>query len=199
MLLATDFAITQFVTFGEEKVEFDKGITVHAGLVGSNGAVDIDRDSTTQGLVGGGKLEVDKSTIVNGNVIFNGKVDLQKHIVVHGDVDSGGEITIDKNATINGDVTSADEIDLDSGVIVTGTVTEFGTPKEFAPVSFPPITQLDDDILPGTGETITLSPGTYGRLLLKKDSTLELSSGKYYFSEIKAEENLRAARSKTLY
>ncbi|MEO8496003.1 MAG: Ig-like domain-containing protein, partial [Planctomycetota bacterium] len=189
-LLASDFAITQFVAFGEEQVELDKGVSVQAGLIGSNDGVDVDKDSTTQGLVGGGKLRVDKSTIVNGDVIFNGKVEFQKQIIVHGNVDAGGKITIDKNATINGDVTSAGKIDRDSGVIVTGTTTEFGAPELFAPVSLPPITPLDEDISTGTGESTTLSPGNYGKLELGKNDVLHLSAGEYFFREIRADWNV---------
>jgi hypothetical protein len=199
LLLANEIFhhLTDFVVFGTESVQIDQGLTVHAGLVGSNGDVSLDKSSHVVGLRAGGKLEIKKLSSVHGNIVANQETKIDKESVVHGDIDAGENLTVEVGTAIHGDVTAAGAVILKVGATVNGNIVEFGDPDTLAPTLLPAplVTEADfagqhNGITTGQHVTTTLGPGRYGRLQLGKNNILQLSAGSYFFHEISADKEL---------
>ena len=191
----TDSQLTDYVLFGNTATVVDKDVTVADGLVGSNGDVWIDTATTTQGVEGGGELNVHEEAVVHGPIVFNDAVNIDEKATVHGNVDASGAVLIGSEAVVDGDVTSADAVAVESDATVSGVVTEFGLPRTFTPVALPSasviVTDPANDILTTQGVTTLLLPGSYGDLSLSGQNVLNLSAGEYHFDSITIGEGLQ--------
>ena len=98
-----------------------------------------------------------------------------------GNVSAVEDIRIRENNTIDGDVTAGEE------VRNSGTVTGVITPNADVPVI--PLPQLDfgaggdDHTVPKNG-SLVLPPGSYGVVRVRRDATLFLSAGAYFFESL---------------
>lgn len=117
-------------------------------------------------LGGLGTIDVNYTSLVNGNVQGGADVLLGNYVQVTGDVTAVGNVTQTPTTVVNGTVTSGGTISV---------VTQIG------PLSINPGTT---DINVNKNQTLTLEPGAYGALNVKKNATLILSDGTYTFQSI---------------
>jgi len=93
------------------------------------------------------------------------------------------EILVRKDNTITGDLTSGGVIDLRNNTEVTGNVNEN---SDVAPVALPTLsyTASGEDITVERYESLTLEPGSYGDVIVRRGGSLTLSSGLYYMNRL---------------
>ena len=187
--------LADYVVFGEIQAVVEKNSAMTKGLLGSNGDVSVGKHSTTQAIAGGGSLDLDKKSLVQGEVLFNGAVVIGKESLLEHDLDAGDGVTIEKHTTINGEVTSAAAVGVGANVTVLGGIVEFGSPSSFTTVTMPSptviVTDPDNDVETDPDTTVTLAPGHYGDLDLGKNNELNLSAGEYHFDLIAVDKNLQ--------
>ena len=132
--------------------------------------------------------------LANENVKFDGT------LLSDGDIHSNGDIAFhnDEKGTHTGNLSAVKDITIDKGVTIDGDATakriyEFGditgTVTDKATVAEIPLPVLNftaggpDKTAPKKG-SLTLAPGTYGKVKVEKKSTLYLSSGDYFMDEL---------------
>ena len=138
------------------------------------------------------KIMLDKMGRSDGDIHSNDKIDLKKGpATFSGDVTAVGKIDIAKDVTIEGDVTAGDELQLDNNVTITGTATEFASVSS---VALPSLSYSagGNDVKVEKNQTQSLTPGSYGKVEVEENGTLQLSTGDYFFEELilKKEVNL---------
>src|SRR3989338_6856260 len=72
-----------FVLFAQEEIKLEQGVQVSSGDLGSNGKIDIEKDSIINGNLFAKEISIDKNTIINGNASFN-KLKLHKEVKILG-------------------------------------------------------------------------------------------------------------------
>src|SRR3989338_2219833 len=72
-----------FVLFAQEEIKLEQGVQVSSGDLGSNGKIDIEKDSIINGNLFAKEISIDKNTIINGNASFN-KLKLHKDAQILG-------------------------------------------------------------------------------------------------------------------
>src|SRR3989338_3623456 len=72
-----------FVLFAQEEIKLEQGVQVSSGDLGSNGKIDIEKDSIINGNLFAKEISIDKNTIINGNASFN-KLKLHKEVQILG-------------------------------------------------------------------------------------------------------------------
>ena len=132
--------------------------------------------------------------VANENVKFDGT------LLSDGDIHSNGDIAFhnDEKGTHTGNLSAVKDITIDKGVTIDGDATakriyEFGditgTVTDKATVAEIPLPVLNftaggpDKTAPKKG-SLTLAPGTYGKVKVEKKSTLYLTSGDYFMDEL---------------
>lgn len=136
------------------------------------------------------KIKIDKIAQSEGDMYSNDEIDIKKGpATFEGDVIAVGKIDIAKDVTIDGNVTAGGELQLDNNVTITGTA------SEFANVSAESLPQLNysaggNNVKIYKNQTLALAPGSYGKIEVEKDATLQLSSGEYFFEELKLKEKV---------
>ena len=134
----------------------------------------------------------------NRDVEIDGQVDSEGNIHANDDIEFGtgnpsthtgdltavDEIDISKDITIVGDARAADDVD-NSGTI-TGNVQEEAV---IVPIPLPELdfTAGGDDVEVPEGGSLTLAPGSYGKVEVEDGGTLFLSSGSYFVEELDVE------------
>lgn len=130
------------------------------------------------------KLMLGKMSQAEGDFHSNDEIDLKKGPVTYlGNVTAVGKVDIDKNITIQGDVSSADELQLSSNVTITGTASEHASVASVA-LSALSFSAGGNDIKVEEDQTQALSPGSYGKIEVEEEATLQLASGDYFFEEL---------------
>ncbi len=177
-----------------KKVELKKNVNVD-GNVEAGDEVKIEEDAVVGGdVVSGDKVELKKKSTVDGNIDADDEVKVEEDADVGGSVTSGDKIELKKNASVGGDATAADEVKLDDGATVGGTITENAAVPPVPPLPEIPLPDLDfsaggDDVEVDEDGSESLPAGSYGKVEVKKNGTLTLSSaGSYYLEELKTEE-----------
>ena len=175
---------------------FQAGALVATGNYSSEGyafyqghGVSVHKDSTITGDIIGAisKVKIHKNTAVNGNVRAGGKIDLKKDVTVQFDVIGAADIKLDKDVSVTGDVTAEGDVTLGQGASVTGTVLSQASGLTIVPADLLiPSTLAADgqDIEVAKNGSMSLSPGSYGELRLKQNSTLDLVAGQYAFEKV---------------
>lgn len=131
------------------------------------------------------KIMLDKMGQSEGDMHSNDEIDIKKGPVTYfADITAVGKIDIDKNITIDGDVTAGGELQLANNVVITGTATSYGN------VSSEPLPQLSysaggQNVKVKKNKTKVLAPGSYGKVEVEDKATLKLSTGDYFFEELK--------------
>jgi RHS repeat-associated protein len=186
LLAQSPAVLTDFAAFGQYQLSLAGRSMVQHGLVGSNGDVSIAKGSMTQGIQGGGDLEL--AATVSGDVVFNRDVLIDARSVVNGDLDSGQGTALRRRAVVNGSVTAGADVTLGRAARVTGGIIRFGDPEEFVPIAIPPATAITSDpardISIVRNRTQTLAPGKYGDLFVGAGGTVKLSAGEYSFDRV---------------
>jgi cytoskeletal protein CcmA (bactofilin family) len=128
------------------------------------------------------EVELEQIANSNGNVGSNRKIEIDDGVsgVIIGDLRALGRIENEGKITIKGDVLTNKKIDNDGILNVDGTIDEnadlskVDLPKFYFKASGPSYT-VDEN------ESLTLEPGSYGRIKVRKYATLNLSAGEYFF------------------
>jgi hypothetical protein len=179
--------------FGNQGVTYNGG-TISGGLLGSNGDVNVGVFSTLAGVSGGGALNVPSAGFVtiNGPVSVNGDVTMGVFGTINGNVEAGGNVSM--SGIVNGNVKHGGSFSTGFFGSVNGSVQQAPAGfKPFAKVTVPGATSFTaggpNENVP-TFDNVTLQPGKYGDLTFGSppfgSATLNLSSGKYFFSSISA-------------
>jgi RHS repeat-associated protein len=138
------------------------------------------------------KIKFEKIAGGSGHVGSNHELHIEKGAcgAVTGDLRVLNRIKNEGYITIDGDVVSNATIDDRETMIVTGQVVENAelSPRILSSFSF---SAAGDDIKIPKNETVTLAPGSYGRVEVKDGATVHLSSGDYYFVEFDTDEFAR--------
>ncbi len=131
------------------------------------------------------KIKIDGQALSEGNIHSNDKIEFKKgNPSTHtGNLTAVKDIKVDKDNTIDGDATAGKKVKLKGNATVTGTVTEnANVANELLPVlSF---VAGGDNVTVPENQSLSLAPGSYGKVKVKKGGTLVLSSGDYFFEEM---------------
>ncbi|MCO5189789.1 MAG: PKD domain-containing protein, partial [Anaerolineae bacterium] len=156
-------------------------------LLWSEGKATIKKDTFVAGSVYalGDDVKVEDSAEILGDIITAGKVTVEKDAIVNGNIIAGDDVEIKEGAYVAGDITASGAVEVKNGATVDGTVTEYAA----QPIL--PVTSSLNLALSAGGpqvdvkknEVESLAPGSFGKLHVHKDSTLNLSSGHYQFDE----------------
>ncbi|MCB9509099.1 MAG: T9SS type A sorting domain-containing protein [Deferribacteres bacterium] len=181
----------------------DNTLANNAGLTTDQRGAGFDRFSPVGGTVDIGAFELYQAAppstkpyliVANENVKFDGT------LLSDGDIHSNGDIAFhnDEKGTHTGNLSAVKDITIDKGVTIDGDATakriyEFGditgTVTDKATVAEIPLPVLSytaggpDKTAPKKG-SLTLAPGTYGKVKVEKKSTLYLTSGDYFMDEL---------------
>jgi hypothetical protein len=79
--------------------------------------------------------------------------------------------------------------------VVTGTIVQSAAPAVALPTVS--VTASGSDVTVANNGTLTLAPGSYGKLKVGKNATLSLTSGSYTFEDVKLEDGARVEASIT--
>ncbi|NOZ29289.1 MAG: DUF1349 domain-containing protein [Chloroflexi bacterium] len=173
------------------------GITVYRQSIldcsaGSNGKVNIKQRTTVAGDVVSleDKVSLDQEANVQGNVTATGDAELKQQSLVQGNVTTGSDAKLKQEATVQGDVIAAGEVKLAQGATVAGTIQEGASVSQIPPIMAVALSLRagGPDVEVEESRTLALPPGSYGKLKVRKEGTLNLSSGQYAFREIKVDE-----------
>jgi cytoskeletal protein CcmA (bactofilin family) len=132
------------------------------------------------------KIDGNGPFVSEGNMHTNNDIEFHKgkpgtHI---GNFSAVRDITIGPQNTITGDAIAGDELFLQGNAQVTGTKDDHAN---VAAIPLPPLPTFtaggQDFDVPKKGR-LTLAPGAYGRVKLRKKSELFLSSGDYFFKDL---------------
>ncbi|TDI83918.1 MAG: T9SS type A sorting domain-containing protein, partial [Caldithrix sp.] len=189
--MLTSEALGRFVT----DIAFARGNTDAPDSFGDDGTTSL-RSSDHDGLVlyisphrfvllADKKIKIDGQALSEGNIHSNDKIEFKKgNPSTHtGNLTAVKDIKVDKDNTIDGDATAGKKVKLKGNATVTGTVTEnANVANELLPVlSF---VAGGDDVTVPENQSLSLAPGSYGKVKVKKGGTLALSNGDYFFEEL---------------
>ena len=177
----------------DDEVRLEDDASVDCSVRSDEKKVELKKNGTVQGDIVSriDEVKVDENALVGGDINAGDKVEVDKNAIVNGSVTSGDDIKLKENATVGGDVTAAKDVDLESGVTVVGTITENATVPAIPLLTFPSfsVSASGPEVKVEEGETETLAPGSYGKLEVKEDGIVNLSTGRYVFEEIKTDKN----------
>lgn len=144
----------------------------------------------TKEIYSADELKFDESVELAGNIYTNDKVEIGDNGIIAQNVTANGEIKLKNSVFVQGNVISGAEVDTESGVVVLGNISENTSIEDI-----PTVTEVQlsvqsgsNDIEVDENESLQLLPGDYGKLKVKKNSVLTLSSGLYRFEEFIIEE-----------
>jgi len=105
------------------------------------------------------------------------------------DLVSVGNITLKDGAVSLGSLTSANDVILGDNVTVVGAINEFTTPTfgtfpEFGPLNFVPGTV---DVIVEPDQETSITPGSFGKLIIKTRGNVRMAPGEYVFSSVQLE------------
>lgn len=182
-----------------------------SGDIGSQGSITIEQNVDVEGIYAAGSVSLRQNTSTK-TIISNGAIEIAQNVDVNGDVHAQGSITIAQNSEIMGNVYAGGSVHIlgkvhgnvyaggsvqivNPGTVLGSVQQNIGTPvpglKKYTPPTAPPL-QSFASIGPDKtiDESATLPPGNYGRLTIKENKELTLSSGSYVFKSINTENNV---------
>jgi hypothetical protein len=177
-----DEGFLAFCIFGKSYVQIKEHATVNCSI-GSNGDIEVKEDSIVTGdIVSAGNITLKENVIINGNVTAAGTVTQKSGAVVNGTISQGAVVESIAGPTPNYGVTIT--ITDENGEVV---VENFDVEGAELPMTFD-LTGGGSNVTVNSGQTYNLVPGSYGNVLVKENSTLNLSSGKYAFLSFQIKE-----------
>ena len=111
------------------------------------------------------RFDAGRSGTHSGNLTAIDQIVLKKDVTVEGDAIAGGKITVDKKSEITGGVTANEDFP------------ELGIFEDSFSAGGPDVESSDN-------ENIVLAPGSYGKVKMRKRSTLQLSTGTYFMERL---------------
>ncbi|MCG8606270.1 HYR domain-containing protein, partial [bacterium] len=134
-------------------------------------------------------ITISGHALSEGNMHANDDIKFKKGApsTHRGNLTGGDDIIIEKNNTINGDATAGDELELDADATIGGTLSEdVPVPEELLPsIDF---SAGGEDVKIRKNQTLSLPPGSYEDVRVKRQATLELShngtTGEYFFESL---------------
>jgi hypothetical protein len=126
----------------------------------------------------GAKVKLDKEVVMQGDIRALIEVKLDKEVWFQGDILSGGNVILDQDVEVYGNITAGGSVTLGSGATVSGVILEYQSSLP----AIVPSTLLtpsifvagEQDVTVEEEESLTLDPGSYGKLEVKKEGTLNL-------------------------
>ena len=183
------FAIAD-ATFGSEELKLEEGAQI-TGSVGSQNKVELHKASAVAGNAFNvtGKVDLKEDVQVTGSVEAGGDVHLHKQAQVGSNVVSGQNVDLKQDTTVAGDVTAEGKVKLDKSATVDGTITENAvvTPLPDVPLPILDLSAGGPKVNVPKNGVETLPPGSYGKLEMKENSTLNLQAGVYDIESLKVD------------
>jgi YVTN family beta-propeller protein len=124
------------------------------------------------------ELDASEGDIHSNNKVLFGRADEGDPSTHTGNLSAVNDIEIRRNNTIVGNATAGANVVLKDNATVTGTITE-KVRVDAVPLPVLSYTAGGDDIRVTSGESLTLAPGSYGDVFVRK-GVLSLSSGEYF-------------------
>ena len=87
VLLDADPVITDFAVFGQSKVTIAEKSIVDHGFVGSDGNVDVKKETQIESVFAGGEIKIDRDSNVAGSLRADDRIEVKKSTSVQGDID----------------------------------------------------------------------------------------------------------------
>lgn len=136
-------------------------------------------------LLANDDIEINSPAMLEGNIHSNEDVEFARgsNRTYPVNISAVNEVEIAQKNTIDGDV-SAPYIDNEG--TITGSVNLLPIDAVFLP-DLPDITPNNDDR--NISGTVTLAPGAYGEITVRKNATLNLSAGNYHLQHLEIEKN----------
>lgn len=190
-------AVDGYVVFGRDQVRIGNFASFSSGLVGSNQLVVWESGgATADGVVSGGNVMWGGPTIGTadrpGQLRAGGSIYYDAFGELYGDLLAAGNVAPlapTAGLLVHGDVTAGGTVAYsDFFSEVSGTITENATPApEVAQRVLPVATSFSAggvDHFTGTFDETTLTPGSYGQVVLGASNTLHLTSGDYFLETL---------------
>ncbi len=93
------------------------------GSIWATGDVELQRDTVVAGdIVSGADIEIQDRAVVEGDVWADSEVEVEDDAVIKGNVTSGGDIDLDRNVLVEGGVWASNDIDIKGGTVVDGDI-----------------------------------------------------------------------------
>ena len=187
--IATDICLFADRPGSDDFLDIREGANVSCD-VWSNSDVRIKPGATVLGDVVSRFEDVNlgMDAFVEGDVIAGEDVKVREISTVLGNVTAiGDDVILMDGAEVLGNATAGDKVKIADTANVTGDVFESAVVSPPPVLSLPSIavTAGGEDIRVASGETLSLSPGSYGKLRVREGATLILSSGHYAFTDVK--------------
>ena len=183
------FAIAD-AAFGSEELKLEEGVKI-TGSVGSQNKVDLHKASAVAGNAFNvtGKVDLKEEVQVTGSVEAGGHVHLHKQAQVGSNVVSGKNVDLKEDTTVAGDVTAAGKVKLHKNTTVLGVITEKAVvpPLPDVPLPILDLSAGGPNVKVEKNKVETLPPGSYGKLEMKENSTLNLQAGVYDIESLKVD------------
>lgn len=139
-------------------------------------------------LVAGEGIELDRPDESRGALHANDDIRLRKNgkTVLGCDLTAVDDIAIERGNEVEGAVTAGGEVKIERGASVLGPVTAHAA---VAPLGLPrpSFTAGGPDRTVEERESLSLEPGSYGRVLVRRRGTLQLRTGSYAFEQLLTE------------
>ncbi len=194
MTMTVVFGFLKYCVFGEgardswflpDGVKARRGSETDCGL-GAMKRLRLARNTEIMGDLRSVESRLRTSGVVAGDLRAGFRIKLRRPAEVTGDaVTLAEDIRVRRGATLDGAATAGAQVT--GGGTITGTATG-GAPQP----PDPPMTTITLALTAGgadqfidRGQTLTLAPGSYGELLMRRGATLELSAGRYHFQRVR--------------
>jgi len=76
-------SLDNFILFAQEEIKLEQGVQISSGDLGSNGKIDIEKESIINGNLFANEITLDKNTVIDGNVSYN-KLQIKKESQILG-------------------------------------------------------------------------------------------------------------------
>ncbi len=132
-------------------------------------------------------VHLDRHKPSEGSIHSNGGIQLKKGnpTTLTGNLSAVEDIIIRAKTTVNGDVTAGQDVTVQSGATVNGTIDENASVSAMS-LPNPSFSAGGANHTVAQKGSLTLSPGSYGTVMVGKSATLHLSSGDYFFNILDA-------------
>lgn len=140
------------------------------------------------------EIVIGKASGLVGDVHSNGDLTLSRQSgsfagSYDGDLSAVGTLLIDRNNVVDGDATAGGAISVHSSATVTGTAAGNAAVAAIALPTVPAFAAGTQNQTVQSGQSATLAPGAYRRLLVRGNATLTLTAGTYALDELTISRN----------
>jgi PKD repeat protein/nitrous oxidase accessory protein NosD len=174
---------------GYGRIHLKDSSTITGPLFSEAGEVVLDREV---------RLLSDRLALPDGTTVkLDGDLTAEEDVVVGdrslvaGSITGRATVKLERDSLVQGDVTAAETVNRHRTATVSGTITELADIPPLPALTFVEVDLAagGQDITVEPGESRTLEPGSYQTLMVKKSGTVQLSTGHYYFEQLKTEQD----------